>query len=229
LNDLIVFKSFDSSDDQDKWLVESIQTNIAEEELLPEDIIVINPDPLKTRKAVAASRSILFSKGINSSLAGVSGSPDIFFESNTVTFTGIFRAKGNEAAMVYVINAHDCYDSFVPENLARARNQLFTAITRSKAWVRVLGVGPSMERLIKEYREVAARDYRLEFKYPDAVTRKKLRIISRDMTRRRPLKGRRGIAELWRLIESIDAGDVNIDDLPQGVRQKLGELFRGER
>jgi hypothetical protein len=49
------------------------------------------------------------------------------------------------------------------------------------------------------------------------------------MTRRRPLKGRRGIAELWRLIESIDAGDVNIDDLPQGVRQKLGELFRGER
>jgi superfamily I DNA and RNA helicase len=58
LNDLIVFKSFGSSDDQDKWLVESIQTNIAEEELLPEDIIVINPDPLKTRKAVAASRSI---------------------------------------------------------------------------------------------------------------------------------------------------------------------------
>src|SRR5438270_13310705 len=103
---------------------------------------------------------MLLSKGINCSLAGVSGSPDVFFESDTVTFTGIFRAKGNEAAMVYVINAHDCYGSFLPETLARARNQLFTAITRSKAWVRFLGIGQSMASLTREYNEVAEKDFR---------------------------------------------------------------------
>ena len=121
---------------------------------------------------VANARAALFSQQINSSLAGVSGSPDVFFESDTVTFTGIFRAKGNEAAMVYVINAHDCYDSFIPEDLARARNQLFTAITRSKAWVRVLGVGSNMDKLTKEYGAVANKNFRLEFTYPDEETRK---------------------------------------------------------
>jgi superfamily I DNA and RNA helicase len=45
--------------------------------------------------------------GINSSLAGVSSSPDVFFENDLVTFTGIFRAKGNEAAMIYIINAQE--------------------------------------------------------------------------------------------------------------------------
>ncbi len=71
LDDLVVFKNFDSSEEQDEWLVENIERNIEGEELLPEDIIVINPDPIKTRRAVASSRSMLFQKGINSSLAGV--------------------------------------------------------------------------------------------------------------------------------------------------------------
>ena len=56
--------------------------------------------------------------------------------------------------MVYVINAHDCYESFLPAELTVARNQLFTAITRSKAWVRVLGIGKRMEMLIKEYERI---------------------------------------------------------------------------
>lgn len=76
---------------------------------------------------------MLFDKGVNTSLAGVSGSPDILFESDTVAFTGIFRAKGNKAAMVYVINAEDCYQGYSPATVAGIRNQLFTAITRSKA------------------------------------------------------------------------------------------------
>jgi superfamily I DNA and RNA helicase len=229
IEDLLVFKSFPSPDAQDAWLVEEIERNIRNEELLPEDIIIINPEPLKTRKAVASARSMLFSKGINSSLAGVSGPPDIFFESDTVTFTGIFRAKGNEAAMVYVINAHDCYHSYSPANLARIRNQLFTAITRSKAWVRVLGVGSAMDQLIAEYGKVAERDYRLEFKYPDAETRKKLRIISRDITRKRSRKTERDISELRRVLESIEAGDVEIEDLPPSLRRRLGDLFGGAK
>ena len=66
------------------------------------DIIIINPDPVKTRDAASIARKKLFDAGINSNLAGVSTSPDIFSEDDAVTFTGIYRAKGNEAAMVYV-------------------------------------------------------------------------------------------------------------------------------
>jgi superfamily I DNA and RNA helicase len=229
IDDLLVLKSFATPDQQDEWLVQEITRNIREDELLPEDIIVINPEPTKTRKAVAPARSILYSKGINSSLAGVSGSPDIFFERDTVTFTGIFRAKGNEAAMVYVMNAQDCFNSYSPANLARVRNQLFTAITRSKAWVRLLGVGSAMDNLIKEYHEVAKRDYRLEFKYPDADTRKNLRIISRDISRKRSRKKERDIEELRHILDSIDRGDVDIDDLPAKMRQRLSKLLQGQQ
>ena len=58
--------------------------------------------------------------------------------------------------MVYVINAQDC-DS-IGHNLATIRNQLFVAITRSKAWVRVVGIGPGMEALRAEYDAVRERD-----------------------------------------------------------------------
>jgi superfamily I DNA and RNA helicase len=146
--------------------------------------------------------------------------------SDTVTFTGIFRAKGNKAAMIYVINAHDCYNAFSPASLARVRNQLFTAITRSKAWVRILGIGRQMERLIAEYNEVARRDCRLEFTYPDAEQRKRLRIISRDIKRRRPRQRTKTTAEIREVLEAIEAGELDVEDLPRATRRRLANLFR---
>jgi superfamily I DNA and RNA helicase len=229
ISDLIAFKRFGSSEEQDAWLVDEIINNVKNEELAPDDIIVINPDPLKTRKAVATARAMLFAKGVNSSLAGVSGSPDIFFETDTVTFTGIFRAKGNEAPMVYVINAQDCYRGYSPATVARIRNQLFTAITRSKAWVRVLGVESTMDSLIQEYQEIVRRNFRLEFTYPDEEARNQLRIISRDISRRRSPRRTRDIAELKELLEAIAAGEVDIEDLPAQTRRRLSGLFRSDR
>ena len=225
IDDLIVFKKFDSAAQQDDWLVKQIKENISDDELSPDDIIVINPEPLKTRKAVAAARSKLFQIGINSSLAGVSGSPDIFFENDIVTFTGIFRAKGNEAAMVYVINAHDCYESFLPAELTVARNQLFTAITRSKAWVRVLGIGKRMEMLIKEYERIKSHHYTLDFVYPDAERRKELKIINRDMTIGERSKVAKSLKDITDILRAIEDGDVQIQDLPPKVRERLKRLL----
>jgi superfamily I DNA and RNA helicase len=225
VDDLIVFQKFDDSEQQDDWLVEHIKNNISNDELSPDDIIVINPDPLKTRKAVAAARSKLFQIGINSSLAGVSSSPDVFFENDLVTFTGIFRAKGNEAAMVYVINAQDCFDAFMPAALTLARNQLFTAITRSKAWVRVLGVGQRMQTLIQEYERIKAHNYTLNFVYPDAERRKELKIINRDMTAAERSKVTKSLKDITNILQAIEDGDVKLEDLPLKVRQRLKRLL----
>jgi len=225
IDDLLVFKAFTDHNEQDEWLAQEIEKNLREEDLLPEDIIVINPDPLKTRNAVARARAILFEKKINSSLAGVSTSPDVFFENESVTFTGIFRAKGNEAAMVYIINADDCYDSYFPALRARARSQLFTAMTRSKAWVRVLGVGDSMNELTNEYNAVKANDFRLDFDYPNEEKRKLLHIINRDMTRDQKKALERNITDLGRIIDEIDRGAVNIADLPPELQRKLQKVL----
>ena len=109
-------------------------------------------------------------------------SADVFFMpgAESVTFTGIYRAKGNEAGMVYIVNAQECQSSTY--NLARVRNRLFTAMTRSKACVRVLGVGPKMQQLVEEYNRIKQADYRLSFRYPTSAELEKLLIIHRDMT-----------------------------------------------
>ena len=225
IDDLIVFRRFGTSEEQDNWLVSEILKNLREDELTAEDIIVINPDPLKTRKAVAYARSRLYTEGINSSLAGVSGSPDIFFEPDVITFTGIFRAKGNEAAMVYVINAHDCFESFHPTGLTRVRNQLFTGMTRAKAWVRVLGIGHQMDALIEEYTRIRENNYTLTFTYPDEKRRQELRIVNRDMTKTEQDRISRRINELSNVLEALEHGDVRVEDLPISVRNRLRDLL----
>jgi len=223
--DLIQFRTFETRADQDAWLVEEIRKNIKDEELLPEDIVVINPDPFTTRKLVSDARAALYNLGINSSLAGVSSSPDVFFESDVVTFTGIFRAKGNEAAMVYVVNAHDCYDSAYPAGLTLIRNRLFTAITRSKAWVRVLGVGNQMTELEREFQRVREHQFRLEFEYPDEARKKELRIINRDLTRSERTKVTKKVDELSSVVEALESGDVRLEDLPERLRDRLRALL----
>lgn len=225
IDDIIEFRAFETKAEQDAWLVDAIEYNIKHDELVADDIIVINPDPLKTRKNVGDARAELFQRDINSSLAGVSTSPDVFFESDVVTFTGIFRAKGNEAGMVYIINAHDCFDSRYPSYLTTLRNRLFTAITRSKAWVRVLGVGPEMEKLKEEFDRIKQHQFRLDFQYPSEERKKELRIVNRDLTQAQRGRVTRKVDELASIISSLEAGEVRIEDLPLNLRKKLKALL----
>lgn len=228
IDDLIRFQKFESDDEQTDWLVAEIKRNLTEDELNPEDIIVINPDPLTTRNAVGKARAKLLKMGINSCIAGVTNSADIFFESDAVTFTGVFRAKGNEGAMVYVINAQDCYSTFLPSELATARNRLFTAITRSKAWVRVLGVGEGMERLKEEFARIKDRDFRLEFVYPDEERRKKLQIINRDMTAAEKQRLKTRLGEGASFLEALESGEVELEDLSPELVSRLSKVLRGK-
>ncbi|MGF6996341.1 DEAD/DEAH box helicase [Paraburkholderia sp. GAS32] len=228
IDDLIQFSSFESDEAQTEWLVNSIEKNIREEELQPEDIIVINPDPIKTKRVVGAARAKLFERGINSSIAGVTNSRDVFFQPNVVTFTGIFRAKGNEAAMVYVINAQDCFTSYFPSELATARSRLFTAITRSKAWVRVSGYGSRMVALKDEFAQVAEHNFKLDFTYPTSAQRNNLKIINRDRSEQELNALKQRVRNLSDLIGSIETGDTNPEDLPEELREKLERLLRGK-
>ena len=225
LDDLIQFRAFGSLDEQTEWIVQAIRENLENDELRCDDIVVINPDPVTTRKRVGPVRRRLFELGIDSHLAGVDTDADTFFrsEQDSVTFTGIYRAKGNEAGMVYIINAQDCHSS--AWNLASIRNRLFTAMTRSKAWIRVLGVGEGMQELIREYERLRDRQFELQFAYPDAQQRQHLRMVHRDMTaeeRRRLERGQRTLADL---VSDLRAGTVNREDLDKGVLEELRRLL----
>jgi len=222
INDIIEFKNFHSNIEQVEFVVNSIERNVLEDELTLDDIIVINLDPLTTKDVVGIFRQKLYEKGINSNLAGVSTSPDIFHTGDAITFTGIYRAKGNEAPMVYIINAQYSYGGY---ELAKKRNILFTAITRSKAWVRVCGYGRDMEKLTSEFQKVKENHFKLKFKYPTEDERKNMNMLNKDMSaeeKRKLSKNERSINEL---LHDLRSGTIQKENLSQEMLSELKALL----
>ena len=224
MDDLIQFKTLRNAQEQATWVVDEIEKNLTEDELRSDDIMVIHANPLRTREAVGLARELLFKKGINSNLAGVSTSPDEFFSDDSVIFTSIYRAKGNEAAMIYIIDAHECFSG---SELARKRNILFTAITRSKAWVRVSGYGSDMAGLSEEFDRIKHENFSLNFRYPTQTEREHMNIVNRDRS-----VGQRKVLERTRkefggIVDALRKGELSLDDLPleeiSQLRAMLGQ------
>lgn len=224
-DDLIKFQVFEDEIEQAKFIVDEIEKNLNEDELEYKDILVIHTDPLTTQSRVGIIRKILAERGINNHLAGVSTSPDQFFLEDSITFTSIHRAKGNEAAMVYVIDSQECYSG---AELSKKRNILFTAITRSKAWVRVLGYGKGAEKLKDEFEKVVNENFELEFIYPDEILRKKINVIHRDKTKDEKQVIKSTITELGKAVEAIEGGNMYLEDLPSDLINKLKDLLNNE-
>lgn len=61
-----------------------------------------------------------------------------FWCSDGITVSGVYRAKGHEASIVYVIGLDYVASK---ENNITIRNQLFVAMTRAKGWVNLSGTG----------------------------------------------------------------------------------------
>ena len=224
-DDLVQFIRFRNKNEQSEWVANAIKKNLEQDELRHDDIVVINPDPLTTRTETGPIRSRLLDLHVKSHVAGVDTSADVFFTeyAESVTFTGIHRAKGNEAGMVYVINAQDCHGR--GRNLARIRNRLFVAITRSKAWVRVLGVGAGMQALKAEYDQLVENDFELRFTYPSQEQRERLRIVHRDMTDAERRRLRKSGRELDNLVKDLESGSLHVEDMDEALLAKLKELI----
>ncbi|MCP8324416.1 ATP-binding domain-containing protein [Xylella fastidiosa subsp. morus] len=170
-------------------------------------------------------RKSLFEAGIQAHLAGVDTDADVFFRTDTrsVTFTGIYRAKGNEAGMVYVINAQHCNGS--GPGLAKLRNCLFTAMTRSKAWVRVIGYGPQMQELVDEFNALKQRSFVLEFTYPDEELLSKLRIVHREVSPQEQKRTEKTNRQFVDVVRALESGKVHVEDLDAASLETLRKFL----
>ena len=222
-DDLVQFRVFRNEDEQARWVVAEIEKNLREDGLRPEDIIVINPDPVTTRRKVGVVRGGLLERRIACHLAGIDSRRDTFFIKGSITLSGVPRAKGNEAAMVYVINAEAGVTGTY--NAASVRNRLFAAITRSKAWVRISGVGSAMEELAGEYKRLVDNDFALHFRYPTAAQRAEIRTIHRDLSPQQQARQRQTNAGLREVIREIRRGTSTIDDIEPDVRDDLLQIL----
>lgn len=218
----VQFHSFNNSLEQAEWIAEQIKIDLTERELLTSDILVIIPDAWTAKKEYSYISKSLRSRDIFSHLVGISSSRDEFFQEHSIAITHIHRAKGNEAPMVYVANSDRFYDGL---QLAKKRNTLFTAITRSKAWVRVCGVGSKSKNLAREFNSIKSNDFSLEFDYPTNEQIQKIRRIHRDRSDQEQKEITQKITEMTEVIDLIRSGEMSIDSLPAETLSALQSIL----
>ena len=172
----------------------------------PDDILVIfaatNTQGIEKR-VYPLIKNFLAAKNINSIYA----TEENFKQRGSITCSHIYRAKGNESPMVYVVNSENCAGKSIG-----IRNIIFTAITRSRAWVRILGVGESMKKLAEEINTCVENDYALKFKYPTPEELEKIRAISFDSKKKISKKNQRS-----KLIRLFKEDKINSADLERAL------------
>jgi len=117
------------------------------------------------------------------------------------------------------MNAQDCFGAFNKGHLALVRNRLFTAITRSKAWVRVIGLGTPMEGLEAEWEQLRKNDYKLTFRYPTAEEKLQLRIINKETPRGRKSKRAAFATQATDILDAVERGEVDADQLIDSLKE----------
>jgi superfamily I DNA and RNA helicase len=216
--DAVQVEYFSNEKEQYDALVCAIKKNLDEDELEHNDILIVIPNTYTSKTVGARIMAKLASEEIESHLVGVTTSRDEVFQNGSIAITHIHRAKGNEAAMVYIINAEYCYGGF---ELSRKRNILFTAVTRSRCWVRIFGVGEAMKELQNEFLEARRHNFELEFKYPTPEEIKKLARVHRDMPEEEKRRWQGKFAQIEDVLRAVEAGEVPIEALPARIRGRL--------
>jgi superfamily I DNA and RNA helicase len=212
---------FESDAAQAGWVAEQVARNLEEDELEHRDILIVVADPIHAQRQAGPIMKALSERNIASHLAGVTSSVDELFSEDSVAISGIYRAKGHEAAAVYVVN---CEYADSPLEAQKRRNILFTAITRSRAWVTLCGVGVGMVPIGTEVRTVIDNDFNLSFRVPTEDELQRIRRIHKDRSKQEYAEAERVTTSLRQAIEMFKRGDLDIENLPEDLRKELREL-----
>ena len=215
-DDVIVCKDFKAYESQTEYVIKEITNLIQNEEVIPDDILIIDLDARNINYNYSFFVDYLYSmynlSDDDSALPfDVSiinkESGNSFRIKNRVTYTTIFRAKGNESNIVFILNSNNS-DTLLSYN----RNRLFTAMTRAKLKVYICGIGQDfIDTISKEIEIVKHNGYRLIFKYP---------------TREEILKCYRRVGEDNRTNEKVDEAFRLLGDSKNGnIREEFIRTF----
>lgn len=172
IEDIIIAEKV-SKDEQNKKTIAEIVRLIKDEDVSPEDILIIDLDSIALNNNYESflNDTIEYLKDNNC----IDGNGKRLFELNlvnressysfkidgSISYTTVFRAKGNESNIVFILNT-DKMSSQASFN----RNKIFTAMTRAKFKVYLYGTGLGMDSIIDEIADVKKNKYRLSFTYP---------------------------------------------------------------
>jgi superfamily I DNA and RNA helicase len=161
-----------------EWVVQEISQFLADG-LRPEDILVISLDDRNARKYFGSiQEALLKQRVVCNNILDNPYTSSRFAVNGMVTLSTVHRAKGNEAAAVIALGI----DALFQLRKGRiGRNRIFAAFTRTKAWLRVCGVGDNAAYFLKELSIALEKSPNLEFSFPDL---KQVSLLQRDMSKR---------------------------------------------
>lgn len=168
------FKSKDLDEEINK-IAAAIENDIRGEGLLPDDILVICADDYHCNQYFNRLTRVLNSRDIfTNNVHAEKISIHDFKVKDRVTLSTVHKAKGNEAYSVYIMGV-----DFLCHNLnIRNRNLLFTAMTRTKGWLYISGVGELTRSLQNELEQSLNNVPHIRFTYP---TKQEARQIEHDI------------------------------------------------
>ncbi|SIS19205.1 nuclease-related domain-containing DEAD/DEAH box helicase [Natronorubrum thiooxidans] len=136
------FSAAETKREEIELIGESISRDINDHGLAPEQIMVILLDRQTQKEADEPTDHLdeVTDDGIGFNRVW-EGESSVFAVDDEVTVTRINRAKGNEAAMVYISGLEHIDDVSSGQSLVQRRNQAFVAMTRTRGWCHVTGTG----------------------------------------------------------------------------------------
>jgi superfamily I DNA and RNA helicase len=174
--DLIDHFEASNFEEEIEWIVQGIVGFLAEG-LSAEDIIVIALDDKNMRSYFRRISAELSMRNIETNnIHSDPYSEPAFSIPGKVTLSTVYRAKGNEAAVVFAVGL-----DALSLKLRGNRNKIFAAFTRTKAWLRISGCGVYFKRLTEEIRLARENFPRLIFTMPNLT---EINLIQRDLSER---------------------------------------------
>lgn len=187
------------------WVAGEIAKEIAKQGVAPEDILVICADDRNAQGYFNVISSALAPHKIpTNNLQDDSYSIRDFQADGKVTLSTIYKAKGNEAYLVYLIGIDALFHSPTPKN----RNRAFTAMTRAKGWLKITGIGDPAKRFATEIEYAKKNLPSLRFNYPQP---EELFVMKRDLLQISPEEADETISRL--------AQDMDPEELEQLMRK----------
>lgn len=171
-NEIIEVYSAESFSKEINWVCNSIQRAIKVDGLRPDDIIVISLDDRNSKHYFNEIGDTLYKMGIFSHNLSSNFYEKGFIEDERVTLSTVYKAKGHEAPMVFVIGC-DVFEGKKDER--NMRNKVFTSFTRAKAWLRISGINIAEDSIVSEIRQVIANDFKMKFYHKES------HVIQRDL------------------------------------------------
>jgi superfamily I DNA and RNA helicase len=213
--EMVVAKSFLGVKEEILWVAQQIENDIRDGGLSPEDILVVTADDRNGKLYFDALERQLLGRGIElNNLQSDSFGLRDFTETGKVTYSTVYKAKGNEGYVVFVLGI----DAIFWAKTIRNRNVAFTAMTRAKGWLRVTGVGVFADSFKKEVDASLAEFPRLRFVYPGPD---QLSLLKRDISEEMLHGAQRSLEDL--------EGTIPSDLYEDLLRRKLAELTRKKR